>query len=394
MAYGVTVNGFEPKPLSVIKSELEASLAAVFGATFDTQAESVNGQIIGIFADRIADVWQLGQAVYNAAFPDSASGVSLDLILALTATSRIPATFSKVVAQVIGTPGASVPALIHAQVAPNGPKFTAVGTGVLAGDLWPDALGHNFTFVADETGPNLAPSGTLTILISGGTAVSISNALDQYIIGNLIESDAATRLRRELTLRAIGSASAQAVKARLADVANVTDVIVFENETDTTDAHGLPPHSIEAVVLGGLAASLTQALYDAKAMGVGTYGNTAGDATGADGISRVVFFSIPADVNVYHDVAVTVDPAKFPNNGTDQIKAAIVAYGVLRNTIGRNAIASAVIPEIFKVPGVLDVTHVGLGTSPPSPGGGTASITITNRQRAAYDTGRIAIVVS
>src|SRR4051812_7502613 len=101
---GLTPTGFEPKPLDDIKTDLGSAFRAVFGAAITLIAQSIFGQIIGIFAERLADLWQLGLAIWNASTREGAAGIALDNIGALTGTHRLPATFTHVQVTCSGTP--------------------------------------------------------------------------------------------------------------------------------------------------------------------------------------------------------------------------------------------------------------------------------------------------
>jgi hypothetical protein len=82
MAYGVTPAGFVPKPLAVIQAELQDDLRATFGAGINLSASSVFGQLINRISERLSELWDLGQATYNAFDPSTASGDALDNLCA------------------------------------------------------------------------------------------------------------------------------------------------------------------------------------------------------------------------------------------------------------------------------------------------------------------------
>lgn len=90
--YGLTSEGFVEKPQQVIISEINAALQNTFGANINLGAESVFGQIVGIFSEREALIWQLCSAIYASQYPNGAEGTSVDNILALNNLQRLPAT--------------------------------------------------------------------------------------------------------------------------------------------------------------------------------------------------------------------------------------------------------------------------------------------------------------
>lgn len=68
-------------------------------------------------------------------------------------------------------------------------------------------------------------------------------------LGSGEESDNVLRTRRVVELGRRGSSTVAAMRADILQVDGVTFCAVYENDTDSTDSAGRPPHSLEAVVL-------------------------------------------------------------------------------------------------------------------------------------------------
>jgi uncharacterized phage protein gp47/JayE len=384
--YGVTSTGFVAKPLADIKTDLEARFRTTFGNGIDLSPNSVFAELIGIFADRLADAWQLGQALYANAYTDGAQGAALDQLCALTGVARKPATSSRVSATLTGTPGTFIAAGKRISVTGIGSKFSNVSSGTIGGG---GTLVLEFTAVS--TGPIVAPAGTLTTIETPVPGwASVTNPLDQSYLGTDLESDSALRLRRELSLRALGGAASAAIQAALFEVPNVTDALVFANETDATDANGLPPHSFECVVNGGLDADIAAKILATKPVGIATYGTTSISANDSGGQPHTIKFSRPTVLNIYVTIDVIARASVAPSNLAALISAAVAAFGDLNYNVGDPVIAAAMLPTVFNASaGVLDVPSVKIGTT-ASP---TLSTTIrpTSRQIADLDTSRIVV---
>lgn len=99
--YGLTEYGFNKKNFPAIKLEIETSLQDAFGAV-NLDDKSNFGQIVGVFTEREALLWEAMESVYNAMYPDTASDFSLDSVCALTGVTRLQATATKVVCQITG----------------------------------------------------------------------------------------------------------------------------------------------------------------------------------------------------------------------------------------------------------------------------------------------------
>lgn len=92
MSFGLLPEGFVPKTVQDILNEIQADQRQAFGPSIDTTADSVLGILNGIIADRLAELWEVGQALAAGLNPDFASGAQLDAIAALTGLTRLPSS--------------------------------------------------------------------------------------------------------------------------------------------------------------------------------------------------------------------------------------------------------------------------------------------------------------
>ena len=139
VTYGLTAAGFVTKPQSQIISEIESSLQDTFGQNINLGPESNFGQLVGIFSEREALIWQLAEAVYASENPNFAEGTSVDNILALNNLKRLLATATRTNPSPVtntqgitlygivlrGTPGTVIPSGSIAQTSASPPlQFT------------------------------------------------------------------------------------------------------------------------------------------------------------------------------------------------------------------------------------------------------------------------------
>lgn len=443
MPWGVSSEGFNQPSLDEIKTELEDAFKAAFGESIDINPQSNFGQLIGILAEREADLWALGQAVWSAFTPDGATGVSLDELCGITGTIREPATPSTVTITATGTNATVLPVGRVVSVASIGTRFVTLAEGTLASlTAWAPSTAYtvgarrsnasrsyvctvggtsagsggptttasaitdgtvtwrymgegtaavDIACESEDTGPKTATSGTLTVIetpVSGWS--SVINLLDATL-GTNLETDAALRLRREAELRATGNASLEAIRADVLQVEDVISCTVFENPDDATDGDGLPPHSIEVLARGGTDAAVAAAIFGTVAAGIQTYGTTTETVTDSQGIDHDISFTRPSEQTVYVTINLTIDEDVYPADGDDQVKAAIVAWGDAQDT-GRDVVSSVISAQaISNVPGILDSTALIKLTPGPTL---TTTIVITSRQLAVYDTSRISVVTT
>lgn len=80
MTYGVLPTGFSRKPLAVILAEIEQQLITEFGPDVVQTSQSPLGQINGLFADMITELWELAEDVYQSYDPSQAEGNRLNIL--------------------------------------------------------------------------------------------------------------------------------------------------------------------------------------------------------------------------------------------------------------------------------------------------------------------------
>ena len=96
MDYGVLPTGFIKMRLPEIRAAIIADLkqrllAAGLPADLQTRPDSVLGLLIDTFAEREAALWNVAEGVYNAMYPDTATGIALDNAVAFTGVRRLGA---------------------------------------------------------------------------------------------------------------------------------------------------------------------------------------------------------------------------------------------------------------------------------------------------------------
>lgn len=381
---GLSATGIEIKTLEEIQNEINAALYANVSAELDLTANSLDGEFVGAVSGQARQLYELALALHGARSASQAEGEALDAICELTGTYRNPATYSTVTCAVAISSGthAAGTLIAHPVGAPD--RRFANTTSI-------SATG-SYLFRAEVTGPQRADAGTLTVIAESVAGFdTVSNALDADL-GAVEEGDASLRRRRVIELARAGGTTVDAIRADVLDVADVTLCTVYENDTDVTDGNGIPPHSVEAVVLGGTDAAVRAAVYGAKAGGIRAYGSNSGTVTDSQGNAHTVAFSRPSDVNVYVSATLTYLSGLYP--GDAAIKAAIADWADANLSVGNDVLRARLFAEFFiaGAGGIVNVSSLTLGLS-ASPVG-TADLTMTVRQLARFDTSRIIITSS
>lgn len=170
--YGLTDEGFTIKPLSVIRAEISATWRDQFGASIDVSDGSPDGQVIGIFAEREAAVWELAQIAYDSQNVDAVTGTEQDQLYALTGCVRHPATHTTVSLVLTGDDAIAIPSGSRASVAVTGDLIETIEDGTTAAlDAWVATTAYA---VGDRVTASNTTSGITTdgcfVCITAGTS--------------------------------------------------------------------------------------------------------------------------------------------------------------------------------------------------------------------------------
>jgi len=388
--YGVTDTGFSRKPLAVILAEIEADQKATIDPTLDVSAHSVLGQMNGVMARKLSELWELAESVYAAGDPDQAEAAQLDAIAALTGSIRKDAERSTVELTLALDAATTVPAGSVVSVDGNpGARFITLEsvTSIGAGD-------YDVAAEAESPGPIVANAETLTVIeTSVGGWNAATNVLDAELGDSTPESDVLFRARREAELAQAGGGTVDGIRADLIALDDVEDAVVRENTSHMFDFQtGLPPHSFEATVQGegeGLATTIGHSIWSNKPAGIYSHGEEEIEVQDSQGDEQTVRYTPSSLVEIWVGIAATVEVGAGVSGLVlrDAVRAAV--HTPERNGywgLGDDAFRSRVLCAVLNVPGVLDAV-VGIGETEVTAGStGVASVAIGPTQYARLST--------
>lgn len=394
MSFGLTPQGFAKKSQDDCLQEMKTDLWNTVSNKLNLASAAPFGQIIGIIAERESLIWDALEAVHGARVRDSSSGSALRQLGLLTGTKPQTATPTQVACSVNVNSGFdALPGTMVAHVV-NDPTQTYTNetevhnTGGVAASL-------PVTFVAQSPGALACPAGQLTVIaqsLAGWN--SITNALDG-VEGLDDDTDATLRIRQETQLQGEGAATVDAIRSDVLKnlSSNITNCAVISNETDATDANGLPPHSFEVIARGLLtdapsSANLANQIAASKDAGDHAFGQSSLIVTDSQGNTHNIGYTWVADQLVYLSIDITINPKLYPVDGDTQVANALLAIGAAYNP-GDTVIAAKVKAACFSVVGVNDSPALRLGFSAVP--AGTANLAIGVRQIAKFDSTRIVV---
>ena len=469
----LNTTGFERVRLADIKADYDQRFTDALGPV-NTNPDAVVGQLIGIFSAALDDVQEVLQDTFDAMYPFSAEGTSLDGSVSFVGLERLGASATTVTACVYGAESTLLPAgvltragtkqfsttadtvinranaldvEIEVTTVANSTSYQIIAGGVLveytsdvsataseiAIGLAADFDSDNFTAVAtgskirvysadkvsdfpltvdtNLTITKLGSPAVFTAVELGATALPVAAliTIDSPILGwdevsNLVagtigrdvETDDELRTRHSTSVRATGSATVKAMRARLlAEVPEVTDCYIYENRT-SEEVDTMPPHSVEAVVVGGTDQSVLNKLWEVKPAGIETHGDLSGQVIDDNNDTQTISFSRP--VTQYAWIRVSVDLLYTEEALTTTLVAAIsdavLAYGQGLN-VGEDIITQRFYGPIYTATtglGQITVEAAITATEDGTPSYSTNNISIGRAGIAQFATARISVI--
>lgn len=300
-----------------IRDDLVEQFKSIYGQDIYLENDSQDYQMISVFALKTYDTMQLLQIVYNNHSPKTAVGTGLDSLVKLNGIRRKEASHSTCEVTLTGTAGTSIAAGVVEDESGN--QWTLPKNIVL-----PDST-MQVTATCVPLGAIEAAAGTINKIVNpqkGWMAVTNDSAA---IPGQPVETDEQLRHRQRLSVAIPSQNMLDGTIAGIASVQGVTKYHVYDNDSNQTDANGIPGHTIAAVVEGGSDKDIAEQIYLRKGPGGGTYGTTTYEFVNLDGGKTPIHFFRPK----YERIDVNVQIAKgqdYTNLIAEAIKAAVEQY--------------------------------------------------------------------
>jgi hypothetical protein len=162
---------------------------------------------------------------------------------------------------------------------------------------------------------------------------------------------------------------------------------VYENVSDTVDADGRSPHSIEVVAFGGYPQDIGNEIFRVKAAGIDTYGDTQVTVSDASGYQHPINFSRPEPVYVWVNCILHLyNEEAFPPNGSTVVQQVIVDTGNLFG-VGVDIIIQRFYGPIYTAVSGIGQIELTVAVEP-------VNVPIAVRELARFDIVRTSVTVS
>lgn len=316
---GVTIDatGASAPAFEDILFTLTSRFQGIFGSDAYLAPDSQDGQWIAVQASAINDVNASVLAGYNAFSPATAQGAGLASVVKINGLKKLVPTNSAVDVTLIGVAGTTI---LNGLIGDSFSHQWALPPSVVI------PVGGSVTVTATCTTPGavVAGPGTVTRMLTPTAGwQSVTNAA-AATAGAPLESDAQLRVRQSQSTALPSQTVLQAIVAAVRDLTGVTALRPYENDTDTTDANSLPPHSICLVVEGGDDTAIA-ATIGAKKLGTGTYGSTSVIVIDSAGVPKTINFQRPTVVRTIAAITIKALTGYLSTTG-DAVKAAMAGY--------------------------------------------------------------------
>ncbi|MBY6255745.1 baseplate J/gp47 family protein [Phytobacter diazotrophicus] len=314
----ITAQGISAPDYQTILDTVTGYFQQIYGTDVYLEPDSKDGQMVALVALAIHDANTTAIGVYNSFSPSTALSDALTRNVKINGIVRRGETRSTVDLLLTGTAGTTIT---------NG---SAKDTN---GIIWhfpaSVSIGVNgsvtLTATCDANGAVAALAGSVTHINTPTRGwLSVTNPL-AATVGVAAETDAELRARQSQSVALPSLTPFAAVDGALANISGVTRHKLYENDTGSVDANGLPAHSISAIVDGGDATTIAQTLRGKKGQGVGTYGATTIVVADIWGNPHPISFSRPVNVPVFVSITLRVFPG-YTSLIADQIKSTIARY--------------------------------------------------------------------
>ncbi|EOZ3731587.1 baseplate J/gp47 family protein [Klebsiella pneumoniae] len=314
----VTAEGISAPDYQTVLDTITGYFQQIYGSDAYLDPDSKDGQMVALVALAIHDANNTAISVYRSFSPATALGDALTSNVKINGITRRAATNSTVDLLLTGTVGTTI---TNGSVRDTNSVIWNLPATVV--------IGSDGTVVATATCANSGAVAAVAGSVNGINTptrgwASVTNPL-AATVGVAAETDAELRVRQSQSVALASLTPFDAVDGAIANVEGVTRHKLFENDTETTDANGLPEHSISAVVEGGDATEIANTIRSVKGQGVSTYGTTAVVVTDKYGNPYTIRFSRPVDVPVY--VSITLKALTgYTSDIGDEMKAAVASY--------------------------------------------------------------------
>lgn len=297
--------GIITQTLTEILDEREDSLKEVMGDDFVIDKTSPIGNMELADANNELAIQELiAWLIPNMIDANTATGYFLDCICEKNRIYRKQPEYTIITLTLVGTPKSEFLAGDITILESVGGVYYNLNEDCVIGDGGTVTA----TFKCEDFGDyQPVPSSTFSIEtpVYGLDAVVMDYDNLHLSIGRFTESDEELRQRRKESVGQTSTNTLDSIKGNLYSLDNVQKVVYFENETESTDANGLPMKSFEFVIDGGDSDEIAKTIFNNKPAGTRAYGTTEITVQDSENVNHQIGFTRVTDVNLRMDIVIS-----------------------------------------------------------------------------------------
>ena len=390
--------GITAPAYSDIVLSLQASYKLIYGSNIYISSDSQDGQWIAIQAKAINDTNQAAIAVFQSFSPTYAQGAGLSSLVKINGINRNISSYSTAIGNVVGVAGTVILSGVVVDASGNKWSLPATVTIPIGGSI-------SAPITCQTAGAIIALSGSITSIFNPQYGWQTFTSTADAVAGAPVELDPALRSRQSISSATPSQSILSGIRAAVANVINVFESAVYENDTSTTDANGIPAHSISVVTFGGSSADIAAAIAKKKPPGVQTYGTTSAIVYDSAGVPDTINYFAVSIIGIYFAITIKALPnyvstteALIQQAITSFIDGAIAGAGPYQTRLGLGiSVYASQLEAAASLIGQPEgqtfyITSFTLGTAPAPTG--TSNIAIAFNAMAVTDNTRIVITVT
>ncbi len=293
----IDANGYHYPDYPTVLAYYESQYKLIFGADIYIDPDSQDGQLIALYAVSAYDMMAMGATLFNSFSPQFAQGIQLAKNVKINGITKLTETFSTVDLRIVGTTGTVITSGQAEDATGNKWNLPATVTIPLSGEI-------TVTATSAVGGAISAGSNSINVISTPTLGWQTVNNPTVATIGRNAETDAELRTRQRVSTAQPSQTVFEGVLGGIQNITGVTKAALYENDSNVTDANGLPAHSISAVVQGGDSQLIADKIALRKTIGCGTYGTTAVNVVDSMGVINIINFYRPTLATIKINITV------------------------------------------------------------------------------------------
>lgn len=288
----ITETGIVIDSLSDVHKRLTDGFKRIYGDDISIDADSPDGQMIGLFSQEIGNINQALSMIAQMLDPYKATGAWLEQRAMYAGIVRRGADYSYLDDVIItGKQGVKVP---KGSIFSDGnlSKWVTLVDVVLDinGSARVNMRSNELGAFSTQVGKELSMDTVIVGIEKITTTKTAKEGVFEEMDGSLL-----TRFMRSHSIN--NHDDRQGLEGALLDLPDVKQARVYENFTNQTDDKGVPAHSLNAVVIGGSDDDIGLTILKKKIGGCGVFGSISNTQEYA-GAQRTVKFDRASNINI------------------------------------------------------------------------------------------------